>query len=162
EAHELEEIAGQYFGVAVSSYRFEELGRDIAAVARGKKVNSADLERALNNLADAAGFFFGLLPQIEGRASFTGRAAFLEQRQEQYRDLLNSLEWIRSQLNLMNLAEEADPLVRRAAELTHDLRFIMESDDRSYVYWMERRGRGCFLQATPIDVSSLLAQRLFS
>jgi ATP-dependent DNA helicase DinG len=29
------------------------------------------------------------------------------------------------------------------------------------VYWIERRGRGCFLQATPIDVSSILAEKLF-
>jgi ATP-dependent DNA helicase DinG len=29
------------------------------------------------------------------------------------------------------------------------------------VYWWERRGRGVFLQATPIDVSALLRERLF-
>jgi ATP-dependent DNA helicase DinG len=37
----------------------------------------------------------------------------------------------------------------------------MESGDRANVYWIERRGRGTFLQATPIDVSSLLDERLF-
>ena len=31
EAHEIEDVAGQYFGVGVSSYQFEELIRDIAA-----------------------------------------------------------------------------------------------------------------------------------
>jgi ATP-dependent DNA helicase DinG len=41
------------------------------------------------------------------------------------------------------------------------LKFILESDDPEYVYWVERRGRGCFLQATPIDVSAILAERLF-
>ena len=29
------------------------------------------------------------------------------------------------------------------------------------VYWWERRGRGVFMQATPIDVSTLLRERLF-
>jgi len=29
------------------------------------------------------------------------------------------------------------------------------------VFWMERRGRGTYLQATPIDVSSILSERLF-
>ena len=29
------------------------------------------------------------------------------------------------------------------------------------MYWIERRGRGTFLQATPIDVSSLLDEKLF-
>ena len=37
----------------------------------------------------------------------------------------------------------------------------MRGGDPAFVYWIERRGRGCFLQATPIDVSSLMAARLF-
>jgi ATP-dependent DNA helicase DinG len=53
------------------------------------------------------------------------------------------------------------PLVRRAEETLVRLRFWMESGDESYVYWLERRGRGCYLQATPIDVSRILNERLF-
>ena len=34
EAHELEDVAGQYFGIAISSYRLEDLRRDISAIAR--------------------------------------------------------------------------------------------------------------------------------
>ena len=30
EAHEVEDVAGQYFGVSVSSYQFEELARDVS------------------------------------------------------------------------------------------------------------------------------------
>jgi ATP-dependent DNA helicase DinG len=37
----------------------------------------------------------------------------------------------------------------------------LESGDAKYVYWTERRGRGMYLQATPIDVSSVLAANLF-
>jgi ATP-dependent DNA helicase DinG len=33
--------------------------------------------------------------------------------------------------------------------------------DKRYVYWIERRGRRTFLQATPIEVSRLLDERLF-
>src|SRR6476659_1830662 len=36
EAHEIEDVAGQYFGVTVSNYRFQELSRDIARVSRQK------------------------------------------------------------------------------------------------------------------------------
>ena len=56
---------------------------------------------------------------------------------------------------------EIIPLQRRTVELGQALQFVLESDDESYVYWMERRGRGVFLQATPIDVAPLLAERLF-
>ncbi|HYE15602.1 MAG TPA: helicase C-terminal domain-containing protein, partial [Pyrinomonadaceae bacterium] len=39
--------------------------------------------------------------------------------------------------------------------------FIVAGDDRRYVYWAERRGRGLFLRASPIDVSTLLQDKLF-
>ena len=38
---------------------------------------------------------------------------------------------------------------------------LIESEEKSYVYWYERRGRGVFLAATPIDVSQILRERLF-
>ena len=57
--------------------------------------------------------------------------------------------------------EEINNLTRRAQELHATLEIVMESHERNMVYWWERRGRGVFLQATPIDVSSLLRERLF-
>jgi ATP-dependent DNA helicase DinG len=39
--------------------------------------------------------------------------------------------------------------------------FIIEGDDRGFVYWIERRSRGVFLQATPIDVADLLREFLW-
>ena len=46
-------------------------------------------------------------------------------------------------------------------EIARRLQFWMESNDKAYVYWIEKRGRGTFLQATPIDVSALLDEKLF-
>ncbi|MGB6941329.1 MAG: DEAD/DEAH box helicase, partial [Bryobacteraceae bacterium] len=40
EAHEIEDVAGKYFGVGVSNYQFQELVRDIAAVSRAKQFGS--------------------------------------------------------------------------------------------------------------------------
>jgi ATP-dependent DNA helicase DinG len=37
----------------------------------------------------------------------------------------------------------------------------METANTSFVYWVERRGRGFYLQATPIDVAPTLRARLF-
>jgi ATP-dependent DNA helicase DinG len=36
----------------------------------------------------------------------------------------------------------------------------MEPKDGGFVYWVERRGRGLYLQATPIDVSQMLTEQL--
>src|ERR1041385_1252333 len=43
EAHEIEDVAGQYFGTQVSTYRLAELRRDIAALSRMKTFGSAEL-----------------------------------------------------------------------------------------------------------------------
>lgn len=162
EAHEVEDVAGQYFGVQISNYRFQELQRDISVLARAKKFGSPELERILDGLNEAAIYFFSLLPPQEGRSSFAGRKAFLSEHEDDYRRLLAALELTGSQLRLLKSPpEEVAPLFRRTQELAKNLEFVLESDDRSFVFWMERRGRGCFLQATPIDVSSLLADRLF-
>jgi ATP-dependent DNA helicase DinG len=162
EAHEAEDVAGQYFGVTISNYRIQELRRDIAAVARYKQFGSPELDRILQRADELSAQFFSLFGESEGRAAFPHRAAFLERHEEPYRHLLAALELAFTQLKLLkDPPDEVQPLLRRTLEIREALRFIMESDERAYVYWIERRGRGCFLQATPIEVSSLLDQRLF-
>src|SRR5262249_9230640 len=110
----------------------------------------------------AAGFFFNLLPHADGRSSFAGRLAFLDEHDSIYREVLSALALVHSYLKaVLDPPDEILPLIRRTGELGDDLRFVMESDDTTYVYWTERRGRGCFLQATPIDVSKTLSEHLF-
>lgn len=162
EAHEIEDVAGQYFGVGVSSYQFEELIRDIGAVTSRKSVQSAELDRILMSIGDHSKNFFHLFGETEGRRGFTGQGAFLKQNAEPYTDLLVSLELLSAHLKLIhNLPEELGPLVRRAEDIRGSLQFWMEPSDPTFVYWLERRGRGCFLQATPIDVATKLRETLF-
>ena len=100
--------------------------------------------------------------EAERRVSFTGRDAFREDNEELYTDLLAALDIIGSHLKLIqNPPEEIVPLFRRTGELNLGLRFLMEEDDERYVYWLEKRGRGVFLQATPIEVASILSEKLF-
>jgi ATP-dependent DNA helicase DinG len=162
EAHDIEDVAAQYFGVAIGNYRMQELRRDIAAMGRSKKFGTPELDRILDRLDNLTIQFFGLFGDVERRVAFQGRDAFRDQNEEVYADLLAALDLIGSHLNLIkNPPDEILPLVRRTLELGLALRFIMEEDDERYVYWVERRGRGCFLQATPIDVSPILSERLF-
>jgi len=57
--------------------------------------------------------------------------------------------------------DEIGPLLRRVQEYSERLRFWMEEPQSKFVYWAEKRARGCYLQATPIDVSSILEEKLF-
>ena len=162
EAHDIEDVAGQYFGTSVSTYQFEELTRDVAGLAHRKHFGSQELDRILITLGERAAQFFGLFGATEGRTGFRSHEAFLIQHEEKYRDILAALEIVALQLELLRAApEEAIPLVNRAREISRRLTFWMESGNKAYVYWIERRGRGTFLQATPIDVSQLLDEKLF-
>ncbi len=163
EAHEIEDVAGQYFGVSISNYRFQELRRDISAVARMKKFGAPELDRILDRLEELTDRFFALFGDAERRTAFQGRDAFREANEELYADMLTALELVSTHLKLLeNPPDEVIPLFRRTGELSGAMRFLMENDDENFVFWVERRGRGCFLQATPIEVSSLLTERLFS
>jgi ATP-dependent DNA helicase DinG len=163
EAHEIEDIAGQYFGFQVSTYRILELRRDIAALSRTRKFGSEELDRILIRLEEISLTFFSMLPGGDGRASFTGRPEFLGGNADMYVDMMAAFELLMSHLKLIQDAPtEVIPLFRRANELREALRFLMEGDDPSFVHWIDRRGRnGVFLQATPIDVAHLLREQLW-
>ena len=162
EAHEIEDVAGRYFGLSVSNYQFQELVRDIAAVSRAKQFGSGELDRVLDRLAGLAEEFFLLFGRSEGRVGFKGHTAFFKEHQDLYDDVKSALELVGAHLQLVkDVPDEVIPLFRRTQEISQRVEFWCRGDDKSYVYWIERRGRGCFLQATPIDVSSILRERLF-
>jgi len=185
EAHELEEVASSYFGVGVSTARIEELARDVEnAVVKGKSM-SASMTQALRSVRERSAFFFSLLPEQENRFAFDGRQEFLETHGDEYLGLMNALGRLATDIDAMKpQPEEAVALIRRVNEVRVQLAFIMETEDRNTVFWIERRGglrqssnsksRGrssernaamgrnhVFLQATPIDVSGILRQVLF-
>ncbi len=57
---------------------------------------------------------------------------------------------------------EWESLARRAAEIADELEVFRSGELTNYVSWIERRGRGIFLEACPIDVSGMLSERLFA
>ena len=161
EAHEIEDIAGQYFGMSVSSLQVQEIVKDISGISHKKLFSSPEIDRALILLSDRSEEFFHLLPQ-EGRQGFPHRRAFLERNEVTYNELILALETVSLRLEMVPEGiDDTLALVRRARLIQQGLRFWMESQDTTNVFWVERRGRGLYLQATPIDVSVTLAERLF-
>jgi ATP-dependent DNA helicase DinG len=160
EAHEIEDVAGQYFGMSVSNTQIQELIKDTAAISRAKLFATPELDRSLIHLSDRTEDFFGLFPQ-EGRQGFRDHDSFLEEHEDAYRELLLALDGLCIRLELTErVLEDILPLVRRGRLIQRALRFWMECADKTYVYWTERRGRSLYLQATPIDVSKALAAHL--
>jgi ATP-dependent DNA helicase DinG len=187
EAHELEDVAGNYFGISVSNLRVEELARDIENSLQHNRMLSASLSGALGSLRERSQFFFSLLPPGDGRFAFDTRREFLEENGDEFVAFNQALTRLGGELEgLAQKPEEIFNFVRRAQEIQVQLAFAMEAEDRNTVFWIERRGgrgranslqrhRGAestkegsqgrqnvFLQATPIDVGPILRECLWS
>jgi ATP-dependent DNA helicase DinG len=164
EAHEMEDVASEYFGRQISNFRFEELARDTDQTLRLLHMGTPSLLRKTQRIRERGRRFFELLPPREGRFSFSRREreAFLEQNRETYDALLSSLKSLETGLAAQtNKPEELTRMARRSFELRQELSFLFESNEKNFVYWYERRNKGVFLTATPIDVSQILRHRLF-
>ena len=84
EAHEMEDVASEYFGRQISNFRFEELARDTDQTLRLLRLGTPSLLRKTQRIRERNRSFFELFPPREGRFSFSRneRAAFLEQNRE--------------------------------------------------------------------------------
>lgn len=174
EAHLLEDIAADYFGVQVSNFQIDEIVRDAA----GLSIPDAVLTSAVLKIATRVS---GLSEQFWARAGAAGRTegrwmlereAFFERLAdgeetptgagEAYEALDNALKRLETEIDLLSDKDpEAESIVRRIRQARFDIDFVLRQKDKNFVYWLERRGRGIFLQASPVDVSELLREKLF-
>ncbi|HEY1402695.1 MAG TPA: ATP-dependent DNA helicase [Pyrinomonadaceae bacterium] len=174
EAHTIEDVAAEYFGHQVSSYQVEDLLRDLQLLPITDADANKELTRAGGRVSRFSERFwhgFNEARGEEGRAPILlGTFARKNARGEieatalgdSYLSLDGALNRMETTLDaLREQPPEVEQLVRRIRELRFGLEFIVAGDDKRYVYWMERRGRGLFLRASPIDVSTLLQDKLF-
>jgi ATP-dependent DNA helicase DinG len=185
EAHQLEDIATQYFGFNVSTYRIEELARDTERLLATGGIEDRrakdDIAKAVERLRDHAQSFFADLAfahRGNGRAKNEERARAtpesLGQTYDSAVNLTGALDLLESTLALLRRpsadededgerashAEDAATLARRAGQVRDDLRFLLRGNDDTFVYFVEFRGRGIFLRASPIDVSTIVRDLL--
>jgi ATP-dependent DNA helicase DinG len=182
EAHQLEDIATQYFGLSVSTYRLEDLARDVerfaASGAMAAPQDRHEVEAAAARLRDRARAFFSdlvLAHRGNARARHEERVRVTLQTvaaaHEAAAGLTGALDLVEAPLALWaartpdgeaaDSAAEAQALARRAAEIRDQVRLLVRADDDGYVYFVEFRGSGIFLRATPIDVSGIVRELLF-
>ncbi len=174
EAHLIEDIASEYFGSQVSNYQLDDLVRDLALLPINSVEVNRDLTKASGRVMRFAESFWmgfkdgrgdeGRFPILPGTFAYKNRSGEVEPTAvgEAYLSLDGALERMETLLDAMpEQPPEVENIVRRIRQIRFDLQFIVAGDDRHFVYWLERRGRGIFLRASPIDVSGLLQDKLF-
>ena len=142
EAHELEDVAGSYFGMSVSNGRFEELCRDVEASLQRNRMYTPQLSGAIKSVRERAHSFLRCCrrgqpfclrksPRISGgkRRRISRTATVAEAAGFGAGEIPSK-------------PEEVFNFCRRAQELQVQLGFLMESEDRNTVFWIERRRGG--------------------
>lgn len=162
EAHELEDVASNYFGIGLSTVRFDELARDVETMLRAKRASTSAIESATATLRERARLFFAALPYpaarygsdpsapdtgsfpntILGRMPFEQRSEFLEESGDAYLGAMNALTRLEGELERVRDVEEASGLRKRTSDIATHLKFLLESQDPNTVFWIERRAAG--------------------
>lgn len=174
EAHLVEEVASEYFGAQVSNYQIEDVARDLGMLT----IEDAGIDRELTNsvarmsrFADDFWMGFrdgrgedGRYPIIPGTFARKNSDGDLEATRlgELYVVFEGAIERAETTLDaLKEKTPDVENLIRRLRQIRFDLQFIVTGADKKFVYWLERRNRGIFLRASPIDVAGILQDKLF-
>lgn len=167
EAHELEGVASDAFGLTLSNRRIADLIADINKLPNSNKTESR-LKNDLSQLQQRFDMLCSVLPvkQRAERVCFGDRPGFLRVYGETYNGVLSALQQVHGHLNGMHGDDDAQLLAERAKTMRAELRYLIESDDDACVVWLERRPSvgGSFnthISATPIDVSEALRTSLY-
>lgn len=168
EAHQLEDVVTQYFGVVFSVHRMDEFVRDaetaVASVPADQGRHAVavqhaigDVERASRRLFDRArleatrerGDRTTLTPDAAARLAGEGAA------------LLEELDRLGSAIRTVEpVPEDLKAVLTRAGALRDDLRVLLAADDPAFVHFLEARGRAVALRAAPIDVAALVREKV--
>jgi ATP-dependent DNA helicase DinG len=164
EAHQLEDVVTQYFGVAISQHRFEQLERDVNRTIESLDTLGAGAD-PIRDAADLVGLaarhlFDTLRLELTGRGggerhpfttelgeTVTGARHRLE---ETLATLAESLQRQR------DASDDLDALAVRARDLADDVRRTCVVDDPAYVHFVELRNRRVSVRAAPIDPAPII------
>ncbi|MBL8940670.1 MAG: ATP-dependent DNA helicase [Archangium sp.] len=168
EAHALEDVATEHFGVSVSAGRLTSLAQDLVGVlpvTDARASHLAALSVTLRSRSEALFRELSLAFPVEPletqrrQGDFTLTPEVVDQLRPPAAATLETLAAIAA------LTGDDDPdlgaLNRRAVETAAALEHVVQADDVRQVYWAETRGRSLALRAAPIDVGESLARFLY-
>ena len=173
EAHLIEDIAADYFGFQVSNFQIDELVRDSDNLPIADAMVTRDLTKLAAKIIGLSEQFWIRFTQMRYDGRFPLLADVFAERNkdgeqqptrlgEAYFALDSALQRLEAVLDgFAEKIPEADSLIRRTRQTRFDLDFIVTQAEKNYVYWLEKRGKGMFLRASPVDVSELLREKLF-
>ena len=169
EAHQLEDVVTQYFGVSLSTRRVDEFARDVAqeagAIPADEGRFAVAVSQAASEIQVACRRVFDTA-RLELRRESGGDRAMLDaEATGRLNDVgLTAREAMDRFLSVLRarpeLPETLAALGARASAMRDDLKILLTPDDPAFVHFVEARGRGVSLRAAPIEVAAIVRAAL--
>jgi ATP-dependent DNA helicase DinG len=168
EAHVLEEVATAYWGVSASRRRVRDLLADLRREPATDRspAGAAAWNQALDRAGSAADRAFDALRGCSPREA-GARRRWVPDGSERAAaaglDLIGRVTEVGELVEgRVTNSEGWARLAERVGALARDARILWRAEDPAYVFWIEASEANVRLSASPLDVSSLLRETLFS
>lgn len=161
EAHQLPDIASQYFGQLLSSRQLFDICKDTHIVYRTELKDVAQLGKASDHLTKVVQDF-RLLIGGEGQHRGNLRDLFQDKK------VVDGLNKVAENIDFLSevvkkslgRSETLDKIFERLAEVKIQLKKLMDTTVTGYCYWYEANGRSFGLHITPLTVADKFGEQL--
>ncbi|HDL5700082.1 TPA: ATP-dependent DNA helicase [Mannheimia haemolytica] len=161
EAHQLPDIASQYFGQSLSSRQLFDICKDTNIVYRTELKDLAQLGKAADHLTKVVQDF-RLLMGGEGQIRGNLRELFRDKK------VVDGLVKVAENIDFLSevvkkalgRSETLDKIFERLAEVKVQLKKLMDTGVTGYCYWYEANGRSFGLHITPLTVADKFGEQL--
>ncbi len=160
EAHQLPDLASDFFSQTLSSRQFTELFNDTTVAYL---TDASDMEEVQDEIRESQTSMRKLrlsFGRKERRSAWNEVFADKEIK-EALQDFLDHLITLEKYLDI--LAERSKSLEncwRRCSNMIEMLQTFMERETEDLIQWLETRGQGFLLHQTPLDISAIFQARL--
>ncbi|MDH2997782.1 ATP-dependent helicase [Pasteurellaceae bacterium LFhippo2] len=160
EAHQLPDIASQYFGQSLSSRQLFDICKDANIVYRSELRDEAQLGKAADHLQKVVQDFRLLMGEGSKRGNL--RELFNDPKVVEGLNKLNETLDFMSEVVKKSLgrSETLDKIFERLAEVKVLLKKLSDTTVVGYCYWYECNGRSFGLHITPLTVSDKFGEQM--
>lgn len=169
EAHQLEDVIGLYFGIQFNLFSLNDLRRDLLGELKRDAGKTRDLQ-PLHQTVQQLEALERSLPVYLKKSTGASQGRFRLDIGKAGDGFTDSCHRIIAALNhtaeSISRYKESRPTLEAchqwSLELVRSLRTLLDQNDPGLVYWFELTPRNLVLYGTPIDVSQIVQERLFS
>ncbi|MGY8814928.1 MAG: ATP-dependent DNA helicase [Gammaproteobacteria bacterium] len=160
EAHQLPDLASQFFSQTVTSHQFTELIRDSKQAYSTEAADMPDFLITLDKLDTAVKQLRLSFGENENRKAWYQVRDVMQVETSLQQLMEQSMEVHQMLDSFANRGKELDNCFKRCGILMNSLDMFIETHTDDFVQWLEVRGKIFLLHQTPLDIAEAFQARM--